>query len=291
MSGGDDLESDDEYLNQNWHSNEDVDVVVDDAASEVKDVVTEKKRSAADMEEVNDIDEIVTSNRKKKKSKSPRNLLLEVGRGIADSPQDEQAFFLWTAFTHALKLKGEEIEADKFTSENFVNPKEYLNKSSKYDKSMAKYLKSGVLTSFKKLKKWKVERSPMVIIVCVSARRAVEVLKEISTLNLRVAKLFAKHMNVDDQVNMLQNNSYGIAVGTPNRLLKLLQIRNGGDAGDEHSALSLDHTELILIDCHEDKKKFTVCTMNDTAPDMMTFMHEGVVPQMKKRESIKFGMF
>jgi protein CMS1 len=293
MSGGDDLEFDDEYLNQNWHDNEDVKVEFDDSTREQTNEAQahahagEKKRPVSEIEEP---DEEVVTSKKKKKDQSPRNLLLEVGRGIAESEPDEQAFFLWTAFAHALKLKGEDIDADKFTSENFVHPNKDANKSSKYEKSMAKYLKSGVLTSMKRLKKWKVEKSPMVIIVCVSALRAVEVLKEISSLNIRVAKLFAKHMHVEDQVNMLKNNSYGIAVGTPNRLLKLLQIPSD-DKDDDEGALSLDFTELILIDCHEDKKKFTVCTMNDTAPDMMNFIQQGVVTQMKKRKTIKFGMF
>lgn len=200
---------------------------------------------------------------------------------------DVQSAFLWAAFNHALKLKGEEIDADKFTAENFVETREKAEQS-KYEKSMAKYLKSGVLSSVKRMKKWKVEKSPMVIIVCASALRAVAVLKELSSLNIRAAKLFAKHMNVSDQVAMLEENSYPIAVGTPNRLLKLVQT-DKDDNGE--GALSLDFTELIIIDCSEDKKKFTVCTMNDTAPDMMQFIQESVVPQMKKRKTIKFGMF
>jgi hypothetical protein len=202
---------------------------------------------------------------------------------------DVQSAFLWTAFTHALKLKGEEIDIENFTAENFVESKEQIIiNQQKYEKSMATYLKSGVLSSVKRMKKWKVEKSPMVIIVCTSALRAVAVLKEISSLNIRAAKLFAKHMNVSDQVSMLDNNSYPIAVGTPNRLLKLIQMdkdKNG------NGALSLDSTELIVIDCAEDKKRFTVCTMNDTAPDMMQFIQEAVVPQLKKRKTIKFGMF
>lgn len=221
------------------------------------------------------------------KTKSPKNLLLEAGKGIADADRDVQSAFLWAAFNHALKLKGEEIDADKFTAENFVETREKAEQS-KYEKSMAKYLKSGVLSSVKRMKKWKVEKSPMVIIVCASALRAVAVLKELSSLNIRAAKLFAKHMNVSDQVAMLEENSYPIAVGTPNRLLKLVQT-DKDDNGE--GALSLDFTELIIIDCSEDKKKFTVCTMNDTAPDMMQFIQESVVPQMKKRKTIKFGMF
>lgn len=281
MAGGDDLESDDEYLNQDWHDDESVEVAVDDSTT--PEETESKKRSASDLEEEEDI---VTS-KKKKKQKTPKNLLLETGRNVADSSPDVQASFLWTAFTHALKLKGEEITAEKFLPKHFAQPKEKID-TSKYEKSMTKYLKSGVLSSMKRMKKWKVEKSPMVIIVSSSALRSVAILKDISSLNIRVAKLFAKHMNVSDQVSMLENNKYAVAVGTPNRLLKLIQTDRDED-GD--GALSLESTELIIIDCFEDKKKFTVCTMNDTAPDMMEFINQSVVPQMKKRNNIKFGFF
>jgi len=282
MVGGDDLESDDEYLNQSWHTNEPVEVAVDESL-EVDDK-NSKKRSVADSDEVSNGEDNPLSSTKKRK-KNSKNLLLEAGRDIASSGPEVQSTFLWATFTHALKLKGEEIDAEQFNSTNFAEPIK-CKEGYKIENSMAKYLKSGVLTSFKRLKKWKAEKSPMVIIICISALRAVEVLKDISSLNIRAAKLFAKHMNISDQVSMLKNNSYPIAVGTPNRLLKLFDTTEEGK-----SALSLDQTELIVIDCFEDIKKFTVCTMNDTAPDLMKFILDAVVPQMKKRDNIKFGMF
>lgn len=284
MAGGDDLESDDEYLNQSWHKNEPVEVAVDDSLT--WDEKNSKKRSGADSNELNG--DGADSSTTKKRKRNPKNMILEAGRAVADSGPEVQSAFLWATFTHALKLKGEEINVQQFSPKNFAQPIK-CNEGYKIENSMAKYLKSGVLTSFKRLKKWKAEKSPMVIIVCISALRAVEILKDISSLNVRAAKLFAKHINLSDQVSMLKNNSYPIAVGTPNRLLKLFDTNEEGGSGG--GALSLDHTELIVIDCFEDKKKFTVCTMNDTAPVLMKFILDAVVPQIKKRDNIKFGMF
>ena len=161
-------------------------------------------------------------------------------------------------------------------------------KVSKYERSLATFLKGGTIKSMKKLKKWKEHKSPMVLVISVSARRSVALLKEISSLNVRAAKLFAKHMTLEDQVAMLENNTYGIGFGTPNRLLKLFET---GKSNKKEGALSLAQTELVIIDCHEDNKRFTVCTMNDTAPDLMTFIHSAVLPQMQKRKNIKFSMF
>ena len=131
------------------------------------------------------------------------------------------------------------------------------------------------------MKKWKAPKSPMVLIVCLSARRAQAILKSLSSLNIRTAKLFAKHMDIDQQIAMLRNSSFGIAIGTPNRLCKL-SSEPPTSAKESSPALSLKHAELLLIDCHEDHKRFTVCTLNDTAPDLMEFLKTAVYPQLNR---------
>jgi len=315
MGGGDDLESDDEYLDQSWANNSKTDKRLLSTVLDEKDatfttttpdtnLLTSKKRGALSTTEndddgENDDEEALT---KRQKTSTPRNLLLDAGRGIENEGTDVQAVFLWTCFTHFRKMddKGEQDddgneisssiinEADKFTAANFATCKTPPPPNTqKYDRSIVTFLKSGAITSLKRLKKWKATQSPMVLIMCLSARRAVSILKDLSSLNCRVAKLFAKHMDVADQVAMLEGNSYGIGVCTPNRCLKLFGEGDEGNGG----ALSLNYTELVLVDCHEDNKRFTVCTMNDTAPDLMRFIDVAVLPQMRKRKSIKFAMF
>lgn len=304
--GGDDLESEDEYLDQSWATKTEkrlstaLDETIDESTVDRSQTATGngKKRGAdtaitALSPTENDEDEDGTQPKRQKTASTPRNLLLDAGRGIADEGTDVQAVFLWTCFTHFRKLKdkgegGDDganavDDADKFTPSHFATAKEDdpKNTPKKYERSIVTFLKNGVLPSTKRLKKWKHTKSPMVLIMCISARRAVSILKDLSSLNVRVAKLFAKHMNVSDQVAMLDQNSYGVAVCTPNRCLKLL----------EDGALVLDRTELVLVDCHEDGKRFTVCTMNDTAPDLMEFIDRGVLPQIRRRKTIKFAMF
>ncbi len=294
---GDDLESDDEYLDQNWGKNEAVNVVVDDTTDNQE---KRNKRQYDDVDDNNDsnddVDEGITS--KKNKKMNPKNLILEAGRGIANESPNIQSQFLWACFTNALKLRGEDIPEYKFDSTNFATqPKQQQNESEsskKYDPSMSKFLKSGILSSAKRLKKWKHNKSPMVLIICASAKRAVSILKEISSLNVRAAKLFAKHMSVADQKAMLENNKYSIGVGTPNRLLKLVETNNEDEENNDEivdAPLSLDETELIVIDCFEDQKRFTVCTMNDTAPDLMKFIKEAVIPQFERRKTLKIALF
>jgi len=192
------------------------------------------------------------------------------------------------------------------------------------------FLKSGgLLPSNKRLKNWKHPHSPMVLVVTLSARRSVELMKQLSSLKLPVAKLFAKHMSVEDQVALLRGfggkssssssysgkvggggvggkkrgggggKYYSLAVGTPGRLLKLLRHNgrddDGGGGGADAvgmGALRLNHTEVVIIDCHEDSKGWNVCTLNDTSKELMEFVREGLIPQLdKRRGKIKLAMF
>ena len=311
--GGDDLGSEDEYLDQSWIKfNEPVADVVEEATKTSKlndnnnhqnDSKSRKRKKIQNHDD--DDDDLSQKNKdndevklkKKIKKGSMQALMLETSRNIAEKDCDVQAAFLWTCFSHAMKMSGTDMDSiEKFTPSNFCPSVKQHNSSS--SSSLADYLKSGVLSSKKKLKKWKEPRSPMVLILCSSARRSVELLKEISSLNLRIAKLFPKNMKLEEQITMMKQNSFGIAIGTPNRILKLSQSSingemdsNNGKLGKNHAVLSLEKTELVVIDCHQDHKRYTICTLNDTAPDLMKFIGHAVVPQIQKRKTIKFAMF
>jgi len=137
------------------------------------------------------------------------------------------------------------------------------------------------------------------VIVCISARRAVAVLKELASLKVRAAKLFPKNGSVADQRKQLaQAHGIGIAVGTPHRLQQLAAAENDDDnnnnnnAGRAAGSLSLfDRTQLVILDCELSHKQFTVCTLPDTAPHCMSLIRESVLPQLKKRKDCKIAFF
>ena len=81
------------------------------------------------------------------------------------------------------------------------------------------------------------------------------------------------------QKEALEKNNYGIAIGTPNRLLKLW----------EDGAFHLKKTDFIVMDCWKDAKDFTVCTLKDTSPDFMKFIQDAVMPEMEKCKELKFA--
>eukprot|EP01041_Mallomonas_annulata_P011043 gene11043-23083_t len=111
---------------------------------------------------------------------------------------------------------------------------------------------------------------PAVVIVCAGASRAVDVIKSVSgTLKCKVAKLFAKHLKIQDQVEALKKH-HPIVVGTPNRLHRLIEL----------GALSFSQTKIILIDMENDVKNLNIFTMNDVKNDFFELLNHDIVPEL-----------
>jgi hypothetical protein len=356
--GGDDLGSDDEYLFDSGlidaSGGRGTAISSDDEGGSISDddglipqknssLSTSSKKRKGTAEDDNE--PTLTSSKKKRKKKNvptnSKNILIHAGRGIAMDGVEAQAMFLGTIYSHSNKLaegadeggaddnddEGEETKqsATSFSFEEHLyshpttaNAKHDEKTNQFQHNNLSAFLKSGPLPSMKRLKNWKHAHSPMVLIVTLSARRSVELMKQLSAMKLPVAKLFAKHMSVEDQVELLKGvtgkkntggggaagggggskkgtangRCYSLAVGTPGRLLKLLRHGRDEPGSDGLGALRLNHTEVVIIDCHEDSKGWTVCTLKDTSKDMMELMKEGVVPQLEKRKGkIKLAMF
>ncbi|KAJ4969318.1 hypothetical protein NE237_016019 [Protea cynaroides] len=94
--------------------------------------------------------------------------------------------------------------------------------------------------------------SPAVLVISTSAIRSLELLRGLGPLTkeCRGAKLFAKHMKVEDQVFMLKSR-VNIASGTPSRIMKLIDME----------ALGLSRLALIVLDMHTDAKGYSLFTL------------------------------
>lgn len=98
-----------------------------------------------------------------------------------------------------------------------------------------------------------------VVVVCASAERCLQVLKECKLLKIGpLAKLFARHMKLTEQVDFVTQKRPPVGVGTPNRVLKLVEYF-ASDA-------------LILIDLSVDSKKRCIVDMKDTQQDVFALV-------------------
>jgi len=104
---------------------------------------------------------------------------------------------------------------------------------------------------------------PSVLVLCASSLRASQVLNRMKGL-LRCPhiKLFAKHLKIQEQVEMLGKDPFPVAVGTPNRVLKLFEL----------GALSGSALRLVLVDAALDSKQFSVMTLNAVRGDFYAVM-------------------
>ncbi|AEO65145.1 uncharacterized protein THITE_2111847 [Thermothielavioides terrestris NRRL 8126] len=100
--------------------------------------------------------------------------------------------------------------------------------------------------------------SPHTLIVAAAGLRAADLVRAVRKFQKKgcpVAKLFAKHFKLEEQVSFLQKTRTGIAVGTPQRLIDLI----------ENDALSLDSLKRIVVDAsHIDQKKRGIVDMRET---------------------------
>jgi hypothetical protein len=101
-----------------------------------------------------------------------------------------------------------------------------------------------------------------VLIACSSALRALEIIKDLKGMNnVKVCKLFAKHMKIKDQIKSLKESNFLIGVGTPGRILKILET--------DEEAMPLKKMEFLIIDgSHKDKKSFSILDLPETHMDL-----------------------
>lgn len=249
--GGDDLGSDDEFLTAPIIADPGDDSSVGGESVENTSKPMAEKRVAPELSSKE-------ANTSKKRRKVGGDALRELGSNVKDLPLETQSKLL-----------------SDFAGTSFLP--HHMTRLNDDDASIAKRIQG--LVSKKKLKKWKEKESPCVIIICISARRAVQVLKEIAPLNVRAAKLFAKHITIEDQIKQLQESPFGIAVGTPHRILTLAT----------QGALSLQKTQSVVLDTFLNDKKYSVFTLPDTVPHVQDFLRTHVQPECQNRKDLRVG--
>ena len=244
--GGDDLGSDDEYLI--------APIAADASSDDEEEGRAEKVSQSTSKREVSDDDAPVP---KKKRKKAGGGELRELGDDIRGLSVEKQSRLL-------TEFAGAEFR------------KNHVGISPLSDAPGLMKRIQGMISK-KRLKKWNQKMSPMVVIVCLSARRCVQVLKELAPFNVRAAKLFAKHITIEEQKKQMESSSFGFAVGTPHRILTLVQ----------QGAISFEHTQCIVLDTFLNAKKFSVYTLPDTVPHTQELLKNCIQPECKKRKDLR----
>ncbi|KAL8201794.1 hypothetical protein R6Q57_010941 [Mikania cordata] len=91
--------------------------------------------------------------------------------------------------------------------------------------------------------------SPTLLTISLSALRSLELFRSLKpfTKECPAAKLFAKHLKIEDQVSCLKNH-VNVACGTPSRIKKLIDME----------ALGLSRLSVVVLDMHTDVKGYSL---------------------------------
>ncbi|KAF9734944.1 hypothetical protein PMIN06_011017 [Paraphaeosphaeria minitans] len=121
--------------------------------------------------------------------------------------------------------------------------------------------------------------APHTLVISASGQRAADVFKSLRTglpkqgiRNPNVAKLFAKHMKIADQVENLKQYKVDFGVGTPDRLSALL----------DQNALSTTNLKRVVVDVsYIDQKKRGILDMKE--------LHEPLIRLLLRKEFVGEG--
>ncbi|KAI3658952.1 hypothetical protein MP638_006328 [Amoeboaphelidium occidentale] len=111
-----------------------------------------------------------------------------------------------------------------------------------------------------------------VLVISLNALRCIDLInkaKEVTQKgDLKAAKLFSRHMKIEEQKKLLgsmaSSGKRGIAMGTPNRILKLFQ----------ESSEYFQSVKLIVIDGYVDDKNRSVIDLEDCRKDLYTLIKD-----------------
>ncbi|EAL67355.1 hypothetical protein DDB_G0280257 [Dictyostelium discoideum AX4] len=176
--------------------------------------------NTSDIETEGGDDKKATKKQPKPPRKTPKQKNLgDLDPSIEFMSKENQAIMFTRKNAEFLKLNTS--NATSFKESHFIEPKADIEDLSNFIKSI-----HPLLHTYPDRKKYKVQNgAPLVIIATCSATRAIGISKVLSEFNIftKVGLYFAKHKKIEEHTEVLNNYPVRIIVGTPNRLLKLVE--------------------------------------------------------------------
>uniref|UniRef100_A0A8C9R007 Cms1 ribosomal small subunit homolog n=1 Tax=Scleropages formosus TaxID=113540 RepID=A0A8C9R007_SCLFO len=149
--------------------------------------------------------------------------------------------------------------------------------------TLSSYLKEICPKWAKIQKSHTVKKSVVILIVCSSALRTIDLIKQLTTFKgeAKVLKLFAKHIKVEEHVKLLEKGVMHIGVGTPGRIKALL----------EKDGLTLQALRYLVLDWNwRDQKLRRMVDIPELKGDMMKLLEMGIIKGCRDG-TVKLGLF
>ncbi|XP_020640621.3 protein CMSS1 [Pogona vitticeps] len=149
--------------------------------------------------------------------------------------------------------------------------------------SFSSYLKE-ICPKWVKLRKNHTEKKSVVmLIICSSALRCLELIKSIAAFKGegRVMKMFAKHIKIQEQIRILEKGTIHVGVGTPGRIKALV----------EQDGLSLTGLKYLVLDWNwRDQKLRRLVDIPEIRNETIELLEIGLI-KLCREGSVKLGLF
>ncbi|XP_060213492.1 uncharacterized protein LOC132640755 [Lycium barbarum] len=218
--------------------------------------VNNTKRKKKKKEKVKQSSVKSTENAKaKSKSKSKVVKDKELNDVVRFPTAAQQLKYFHEAYESANRVQLSSLELESFTETCMLelNPEQAQSNS-----ALADHMKVAFGSSWKEILcekelDGKIDPGqPALLVISLSALRSLDLLRELRPLTseCRAAKLFSKHMKIEEQASSLKNR-VNIASGTPSRIKKLIDME----------ALGLSRLAVIVLDMKTDAKGYSLLTL------------------------------
>ncbi|XP_068126793.1 protein CMSS1 isoform X2 [Hyperolius riggenbachi] len=149
--------------------------------------------------------------------------------------------------------------------------------------TVSSYLKEICPKWSKLLKNHKEKKSALILVVCASAHRTLELIKLVNAFkgDAKVMKLFAKHIKIKDQINLLEKSVVHLGIGTPGRIKALI----------EQEGLSLQSLKYLVLDWNwRDQKLRRMADIPEVKKEMVELLESGVIAACREG-AVKIALF
>ena len=203
------------------------------------------------------------ASKKKRQRRGKRGSSLVEDAPLINGSAAEVRDHVWRLYTNAMGDRLSALEQE----DSMPSVDRFHRSASEMSSNAAEVVKASLedwQTKLKKAVAFGGKKSPKVLIVSGNSNRACSIIQQLTGLGLKVpiAKLFSRHMKLKQQKEMLASRGFACGVGTPNRVLKLLDLEY----------LKLKRTELVILDLSRDLKGYHMLTQKDTAKDTASLM-------------------
>ncbi|XP_067849231.1 protein CMSS1 isoform X2 [Heptranchias perlo] len=150
--------------------------------------------------------------------------------------------------------------------------------------TLSSYLKQVCPKWVKLCKNHTEKKSVLMLIICSSALRALEMIRLLTAFkgkDCKTFKLFAKHIKVEEQIKWLTKGVIHLGVGTPGRIRNLI----------EQDGLSLQSLKYVILDWNwHDQKLRRLMDIPEVKQETLKLLETSIVP-ICKSGSVKLGLF